>query len=90
MGNAFHQAAVSGDYPSPMIYHGAIRRVEFRCELLLRQRHAHRHGKPLAQRPRCRFNPRALAEFRVPRSLCVKLPKVFEVLQTDVIAREVE
>ena len=90
MGNSFHQTAVTGDHPGPVIYQSVLWGIKFCRELLLGQGHAHGHGEPLAQRTGSRLNTRALAKFRVPCGLCVQLPEVFKVLQADVITREVQ
>ena len=60
--------------------------VEFFGQLLLRQCHAYRHGKALAQGACRGLHPGAFAELRMTSSLGVELPEVLQVLKADVIA----
>ncbi len=81
LADAFHQAAVAGERPGPVVDEVV---AELRIEVALRDRHAHRIGKALAQRTGRRFDAGAMAVFGMPRGPCADLAEVADLIQRDV------
>ena len=54
--DAFHDVAVAGNHIGMMVDEVEIRPIKHRRQLLFRNRHPDRIGKPLTQRAGCRLN----------------------------------
>ena len=84
--DALHQTAVTSNHPCSVINQINFFRIKFVSELLLGKRHTHRHRETLAQRPCGGLYPWAFTKLRMTRGFRVQLPKIFQILQANVIA----
>ena len=77
LADALHQAAIAGDAIGEM---AADRIAVTRVQLTLRQRHADRVGKPLAERTGRRFNARCVAMLGMSGGLGAELTEIADLI----------
>ncbi len=90
MGNTLHHAAIADEHVGVMIDDGVAGPVERGGQRALRQRHAHRVGESLAQRPRGGLDPEMQLTLRVARRLGTELPKILDFVHRQGIAGEMQ
>ena len=86
----FLQTSVAGQTDHLVVEDGVLRRVETRRAHHPRHGEAHRVGHALAEGTGCCLDPRRFREFRMPRGHAVQLAELLQVVQRDVIAREMQ
>ncbi len=90
MGNAFHQAAVTGKHVGVVIDNVVTIAIELGRQALLSQRHADTIGQTLTERASGGFNTGGVAQLRVARGFGVQLTEVFQFVDRQVIAGQVQ
>ena len=90
VGDAFHHAAVAEEHVGVVVNHLVPFTVELSRQHLLGNRHAHGIGNALPQRAGGGFNTRGVAVFGVAGGFAVQLTEVFDVVDADVIAGQVQ
>ena len=90
MRDAFHETAVAEEDIGEVVDDVVAGLVELRGQRLLRQGHADGIGDALAERAGGGFHARGVAVFRMPGGLGVKLTELLEVLDPELISRQVE
>ena len=88
--DAFHQAAVAEEGPGPVVDHRQAGAVVAAGQQFFRQRHADGVGQPLAQRPGGRLDTVGQADFRVSGCPATHLPEVFQLVDAEPIAAQVQ
>ena len=90
LADAFHEVAVAADAIGKVVDDGLVLTVVDRSQMRLGDRHADRVADALPQRPgRCLDSRRAL-RLRVSGRLASELSKVLDVVERNVVAREIE
>src|SRR5690349_12005992 len=87
--DSFHQVTIRDDAINIGLDQLMPRLVEFRREMRRRHGHAHPLTKSLPQWTRGDFHARGQPVFRMTRRLAVKLSEFFDLLQREVVSREV-
>src|SRR5512138_2134341 len=64
--------------------------VELRCEMRSGDRHPHAVGKSLPERTRRHLDAGGQSIFRMPRCLAAKLAEILNILQREVISRQMQ
>ena len=90
VGNAFHHAAITQEHVGVVIDNVMARTVELRAHDFFGQGKAHSVGQALTQRASGGFNARRVAQLRVARGAAVQLAEVFQVVDRQVIAGQVQ
>ena len=85
-----HEVAVRADGPGMMADHVVPGAVVVRRQPPLRDGHAHRVGHALAQRARGCLDARRVPDFGVARSAGAPLAEAHQLLQREIVPREVE
>ncbi len=88
--DAFHQAAVAHEDVGMVVDDAVAGLVELRGHQFFRQRHADRVADALAQRTGGGFNAGGVAELGVARGFAVQLAEVFQFLDRQVVASQVQ
>jgi hypothetical protein len=88
--DTFHQAAVAEEHPGAVVDDGEAVAVEAVGQHLLGQRHAHRVGEALAQRPGGGFHTRRFTGLRMPGGLRVQLAEALQLFDRQRVAGEVQ
>ena len=73
-----------------MVDHREVRFVVFGCQHAFRQGKANAHGKSVAQGARGHIHARGDAVFRMARGLAAPLPEVLQVVNSQIITRQVQ
>ena len=89
-GHAFHQVAVADDGPGAMVDHGVAVAVVGGRQLRFADRHAHRVGQALAERPGGDLHARRVAVLGMARRLAAPLAELPDVVQRQVVAGDVQ
>ena len=87
---ALHHVAVAGDEPRVVVHRPVPARVEHRRQVRLRDREPDGVADPLAQRSGGDLDPRRDAVLRVPGRPAVPLAELLDVVEREVVPREVE
>ena len=90
VGNAFHQAAVAEEYIGVVIDNVQAVFIEFGSQQFFGQRHAHSIGNTLSQWAGGGFHTVGVAVFGVAGSFAVELSEVFQVINADIIATQMQ
>src|SRR6476659_1548588 len=90
MRHAFHQIAVAGDEIRVMVDDLMIRPIEERAEQRFTNCHPDRIAESLTQWASGRLDTGRVAVLRMSRSLALPLTELLDVVQGQVIAREIE
>ncbi len=90
MRDAFHHAAVAHKGVGEVVNNVVARTVKLRRKGLLSNRHTHSIGNTLAQRTGRGFHTGGVTHFRVARGFRVQLTEVFQLVDRQVIAGEVQ
>ena len=88
--DALHQVSVGRDDPHLVVEQRVPRLVEARREELLGHGHADRVGDALPERTGGDLHARRVVQLGVPRRLAVPLAELLDVVQREVVAREVQ
>ena len=86
----FHQVAVPADAVGVVVDHVVAGPVVHGGQVLLGDRHAHRLGETLPQRPGRDLDPVGVAVLRMPGGPRMPLPELLEVRDRDVVAAQVQ
>src|SRR5471030_1836679 len=90
VGNTFHHAAITQEHVGVVINDVVARTVELRRHDFFCQGKTYAVGQALAQWTGGGFNARGVAEFRVARGTAVQLAEVFQVIDRQVVAGQVQ
>eukprot|EP00659_Diplonema_papillatum_P022586 gene22587-biopygen22916 len=90
VGNAFHHAAITEEHVGVVVDNVVVRAVELRSQHFFSQGKTHGVGQALAQWTGGGLNARGVAVFRVARGAAVDLAEVFQVVDGDVVAGQVQ
>ena len=88
--DAFHQAAVTKEHIAVVIDDAVARPVELVAQQLLGQRHAHRIGDALAERPGGGLHAGRETHLGMPRCLAVQLAETPELVDRQVVAAQMQ
>ena len=88
--DAFHQVAVRAQRPDVMVDDGVSRAVEAVREPSLRQRHAHRVGDPLAERPGGGLHAGSQVDLGMSRGARAQLAEIDQFLERQVVSGQVQ
>ena len=86
----FHEIPITTHDIGVVIDDGGVRPVEAGRQVTLRHGHAHGVGKPLAERTGGRLHARGMTVFGMPRRLAAPLPKVFQIIEAQVITGQMK
>ncbi len=90
VGDAFHHAAIAHKRVGEVVDNVVTRAVELRRQRFFGDSHAHGVSDALAQRTGGGFHASGVAHFRVARGFRVQLTEVFQLVNRQVIAGEVQ
>ncbi len=90
LADAFHQVAVAADAVREVVDDCLIVPVVDGAQMRFGDRHPERIADSLAKRPGRRFDPRRALGFGVSRRLTAELTEVFDVVEGQLVAGEVE
>ncbi len=90
MRDAFHEAAIAQKNIGVVINNLVARAIKFVRQQLFSECHAYRIGHALPQRSSSRFHAGRITKFRVAGRFAMQLAKLFQIIQRNVISREVQ
>ena len=90
VGDAFHHAAITQEHVGVVVDYRVARAVELRAHDFFCQGKAHGIGQTLTQRAGGGLNARRVAQLRVTRGAAVQLAEVFQVVDRQVVAGQVQ
>ena len=89
-GDPFHEIAIAGKGPDPVVDNSMIGPVELRGQESFGDGHSYRIPKALPQRSGGGLHAGSVSSLGMPRRLRSPLPEVLQVFQREVVSAEVE
>ena len=90
MAHPFHQASIPHKTIGEMIHDRKLIAIELSSQGPLGQGHPNRIGEPLTKWSSGRLNTGRVTKFGMPRRSRVELSKCLQILDSDIVAREVK